>query len=233
MNSPTTGNQKRGRFVVFDGTDGSGKKTQMELFVEHLRGAGARVEVCDFPQYKTPSAWFVEKYLQGGYGAADEVGPYTASVFYALDRYDRSADIRRWLAEGKHVVSNRFTSSNMGHQTGKIDGAKARVEYLDWLDDFEHRLMGVPRPDSVVYLMLPPETGQLLTERRRSGAGEKMDIHEADLEHLRRAADAYQFVAQRYGWTVIECGDGRQGIRSREEIHGEVVQRLAPQFGSI
>lgn len=228
---PEKNNTEKGRFVVFDGTDGSGKKTQMDLFVEHLRGQGKEVEVCDFPQYKTPSAWFVEKYLAGGYGTAEEVGPHVASVFYALDRFDRSADIRRWLAEGKFVVSNRFTSSNMGHQTGKIDGVEARVAYLEWLDDFEHRLLGVPRPDSVVYLMLPPDIGQRLTERRRQGAGEKMDIHEADLEHLKRAADAYQFVAQRYGWTVIRCDDGQNEIRSREDIHAEVVRRLAPIVG--
>jgi len=120
-------------FIVLDGTDGSGKTTQATLLVERLRKEGHMVETADFPQYEQWSAAFAERYLRGEFGSALEVGAKRSSLFYALDRYAASFQIRSWLKEGKIVISNRYVSANKGHQLGKLR-AEERKEFLAWHD---------------------------------------------------------------------------------------------------
>ena len=109
---------KKGKFIVIDGTDGSGKATQTKLLVKKLRKEKYKVKLADFPQYNKKSAGLVEEYLSGKYGTEKNVGPYVASIFYACDRYDASFKIRKWLKEGNIVISNRYVTANMGHQGG-------------------------------------------------------------------------------------------------------------------
>lgn len=223
----------KGKFIVIEGTDGSGKGTQVELLVNRIRKSGLPLETTDFPQYQNPPAFFVEKYLRGEYGTAEEVGPRRGSVFYAVDRYDKSAEIRRWLESGIHVVSNRYVSANMGHQAGKIDDPIARDQFLSWLDDFEFGIMGIPRPDAVIFLFMPPEIGQKLVDNkaaREYTAGKKRDIHEADIKHLTDASNAFVYVAGKYGWETINCAPGGD-ILTREEVHQEVWGVVNPLFG--
>lgn len=219
----------RGKFIVIDGTDGSGKATQTKLLIDRLREEGKEVMELDFPQYGKPSAWFVEKYLRGEYGTANEVGPYRGSIFYALDRFDKSFEIRRWLSEGKIIVANRYVSANMGHQTGKIKDKKERDVYLTWISYLEFEIFGIPKPDKVILLYMPPEIGQTLVDKKGARAytkGRKRDIHEADLKHLQNAADAYRYVAKKYKWDVIECAKGTE-IYSREDIHGKLWKAVS------
>lgn len=221
----------KGTFIVIDGTDGSGKATQTKLLIERLRAVGKEVMELDFPQYGKASASFVEKYLRGEYGSADEVGPYRASIFYALDRYDKSFEVKKWLEEGKIVVSNRYVSANMGHQAGKIKGKKKRDEFLAWLFNLEFALFGIPKPDKVILLYMPPEAGQKLVDMkgaREYTKGKKRDIHEADLSHLKNAANAYAYVAKKYKWGIVNC-ISKGEILSREIIHEKlwnIVQGL-------
>ena len=202
---------KQGVFIVIDGTDGSGKGTQTALIIERLTAEGQKVKMVDFPQYGNGSAWFVEKYLRGEYGSLDEVGPYKASLFYALDRFDKAAEIREWLAEGWVVIANRYVSSNIGHQAGKIADPVERQKFLAWLLDLEFGMLNIPQPDAVIILFMPPAVGQKLVDQKAARdytQGKKRDIHEADLQHLEKASQAYLEVAKQYGWTVIDCADG-------------------------
>ena len=127
-----------GKFIVIDGTDGSGKATQTELLAEKLRYAGFDVALADFPQYGKKSAGPVEEYLNGKYGPAHEVGPYRGSIFYALDRYDASFEIKEWLKQGKIVISNRYVTANMGHQGGKIKDLEEKRRFYEWLYELEY-----------------------------------------------------------------------------------------------
>lgn len=218
----------KGKFIVIDGTDGSGKATQTKLLIDRLRAEGREVMELDFPQYGKSSAVFVEKYLRGEYGNADEVGPYRASIFYALDRYDKSFEVKKWLSEGKIVVSNRYVSANMGHQTGKIKGKAARDKYLSWLSDLEFGIFNIPKPDKIVLLYMPPEVGQKLVDqkgKREYTKGKKRDIHEADLNHLKNAANAYAYVAKKYKWDIISCVKNDE-ILSREDIHDALWMKV-------
>src|SRR6185369_11731584 len=153
-------NQK-GRFIVIDGTDGSGKTTQTNLLVEELKINGYQVEMTDFPQYGTKSAGLIEEYLNGKYG---HVGPEAASIFYAIDRFDASFKIRHWLSEGKVVISNRYVTANAGHQGGKIADDLERMKFFKWLNNLEYVIFGIPKPDLNIILHMPAHMAQKLVD---------------------------------------------------------------------
>jgi len=215
---------KKGKFIVIEGTDGSGKGTQFKLLAERLKGKGIKFGTADFPQYGKPSAIFVEKYLRGEYGTAAEVGAYRGSLFYALDRFDESFNLKKIIDSGDHLISNRYVTSNIGHQTGKLESREEQDKFLDWIDNLEYEILGSPRPDMVIFLSVDPEVGQrLVAEKatREYTKGKSHDTHEADLDHLRKASETYNYVVDKLGWVKIDCmKDG--DIISPEEIH-EIV----------
>jgi dTMP kinase len=215
---------EKGKFIVIDGTDGSGKGTQTKLLIERLKNNGYDVELADFPQYGKRSAVMVEDYLNGNFGTAKEVWPYRASVLYAIDRYAASFEIRKWLDEWKIVIANRYTSSNMWHQAGKINDQTERDKFLKWLEEFEYWLFDIPIPDKNILLYMPTEIWQKLVDQKwhRDYVGwQKRDIHEADLQHLKDAADAYKYVAKKYNWKIIDSAPNGE-LKSIEEI-GELI----------
>src|SRR3989344_2493977 len=133
--------RRKGKLIVIDGTDGSGKKTQTQLLLERLQNAGYPALSVSFPQYGKKSAGLVEEYLGGRYGQPDEISPYAASLFYALDRFDLSAEIRAALDAGKIVITDRYVTANAGHQGGKLKNLSERKKFLAWLYDTEYRVL--------------------------------------------------------------------------------------------
>jgi dTMP kinase len=213
---------KKGKFIVIDGTDGSGKATQVGILEERLKKEGYDVVVVDFPQYGNPSAFFVEKYLNGAYGSAEEVGAKRGSLFYALDRYDAKTQMEKYLQEGKIVLANRYVSASMGHQGGKINDENKRAEFLKWLYELEYEVLGIPKPDANIILHVSAKIGQELVDKkghRDYVGGEKRDIHEADIEHLKMAEQSYLWIVDNYPeFSLIECVKDDQ-IMTREDIH--------------
>lgn len=212
---------ERGIFIVVDGTDGSGKKTQTEILTKKLKKEGYDVFEADFPQYGKKSAGLVEEYLTGKYGEAKHVGPYRASIFYACDRYDASFGINKALEEGKIVISNRYAASNMGHQGGKIKNLDERKKFLEWLDNLEYGIFAIPRPDLNIILHVDAAVAQALVDEkghREYVGGSKRDIHEADIGHLRDAEETFIEITNTFpGFLLIECTqDGK--IMDREKI---------------
>lgn len=207
--------------IAIEGTDCSGKATQTQKLKERFIAEGQPTEVFAFPRYGQPACVLVEKYLHGEYGTAVDVGPFAGSMFYAADRYDASFDIRKCLDEGTNVICDRFTSSNMGHQAGKIDDLTERDSYLEWLDNLEFKLLHIPRPDKIVFLYVHPEISQkLMVERADKDylKGKKKDIHEADMDHLMKASNAFLYVAKKYNWIVIDCAPEGE-LLSIDTIH--------------
>jgi len=233
MQTPTTPNYS-GKLIVIDGTDGSGKATQAQLLTERLKRLGYDVALVDFPQYGKKSAGLVEEYLNGKYGTADEVGPYRASMFYAADRYDASFQIRKWLEEGKIVITNRYVTANMGHQGGKIHDEAERQKYFNWLYQLEYEQFDIPKPDLNLILHVDAAVAQQLVDQkghREYVGGQKRDIHEADLEHLRNAERVYLEIAKTFpGFQLIECSPNNT-ILEREAVSWLVWQALAPLLG--
>lgn len=184
----------KGTFIVIEGSDGSGKGTQFKIISERLKEQGHDIATYDFPQYDQPSSYFVREYLNGNYGGADELGAYTPSLFFALDRFQAAQDIKKDLADGKIVLSNRFIGANLAHQGQKIDDDAERTKYYDWLYDLEFNILGIPKPDLNIVILVPAAIAQKLVDQKaaRNYTDKKRDIHEADLNHLTRAVAAYE-----------------------------------------
>ncbi|MFC1640520.1 dTMP kinase [Patescibacteria group bacterium] len=222
---------EKGKLIVIDGTDGAGKETQTRLLVRALKKAGEKVKTLDFPQYHTKSAGLVENYLEGRYGdRASDVDPYVASVFYAVDRYDAAqVKLQKWLDDGAMVILDRYVSANMGHQGAKIKDPIEREQYFDWLFELEFEIFGIPKPDARFILYVDPEVGQKLADRKWTKAQHnlsKKDIHETDLSHLQQAAKVYRELADILPDTnLIECTE-EGNMRSREDIHKEIMARI-------
>ncbi len=229
--SPESPQKGRGMFIAIEGTDGSGKGTQFKKLVDRLTSEGHDVATFDFPQYEQPSSYFVREYLNGKYGSADEVGPYTGSLFFSLDRYEAAPRIREALAAGKVVITNRFTGSNMAHQGTKFASAEERRGYFIWLDNLEFQMLRIPRPDYNFVLRVPAETAQQLVDKKetRSYTDKKRDIHEADIDHLRKSVQVYDDLCDLFpkDFTRIDCVRGDR-LLSVDEVHKLLWEKLTP-----
>lgn len=226
----------RGVFLVIEGTDGSGKGTQFDLLGKRLAEAGHQVVVFDFPQYDQPSSYFVREYLNGNYGSADQVGPYTGSLFYALDRYSASRAIEQALASGKIVISNRFTGSNMAHQGTKFISSEERRGYFIWLDNLEFEMLKIPRPDRSLVLRVPAETAQNLVDQKdvRSYTDKKRDIHEADIEHLKKSVQVYDDLCSLFPKDFMRIDCVRSGkLMSIPQVHDILWESIQPMLPTI
>lgn len=225
------------KFIVIDGTDGVGKATQVSLLSARLAGEGCDVGIIDFPQYGTRSVAMVEEYLAGKYGAADNVGPYAASIFYACDRFDAATQIREALAEKRTIIANRYTASNMGHQGGKIPDLVERKRFWEWIMDLEFVKMKIPKPDITLILDVSAEIGAALAEKRVSQdfllKPKKRDIHEVDINHLKQSAAAYLELVKLWpdDFVAVRCTENG-AIVSPEEAHRRIWHQVVKKFES-
>jgi dTMP kinase len=171
---------EQGTFLVIEGTDGSGKGTQFAKLVERLKNEGYDVAEFDFPQYEVASSFFIREYLNGRYGPSENVGPYTASLFFALDRYHASSMIRKALADGKVVIANRYTGSNMAWHGAKFAHTEERRGYFIWVDNLEFEMLKIPRANKSFVLRVSAEIAQQLVDQKppRNYTDKKRDIHE-------------------------------------------------------
>ena len=224
-------NSGRGVFIVIEGTDGSGKGTQFKLLAERLTNEGYDVETFDFPQYEQPSSYFVREYLNGKYGGLEDVGPYTASLFYALDRFEASGHIRAALEDGKVVLANRFVGSSMAHQGTKFRHAEERRGYFIWLDNLEFEMLKIPRPTFSFVLRVPPEIAQSLVDQKgqRGYTDKKRDLHEADLSHLAKAAEVYDDMCQLFprDFVRVDCTRDNQ-LMDVQTVNDILWQKIEP-----
>lgn len=228
------GQTNRGVFLVIEGTDGSGKGTQFKLLVEKLQADGYDVATFDFPQYDQPSSYFVREYLNGNYGSAEEVGPYTGSIFYALDRYEAAPKIREALEAGKVVIANRFTGSNMAHQGTKFMTTEERNGYFLWLDAIEFKMLNIPRPDLSLVLRVPADIAQKLVDQKeaRSYTDKKRDLHEADIHHLEKSVMVYDDLCRLFpkDFKQLDCVRNNEilPIATISDLIWETVHPLLP-----
>lgn len=215
-------------FIVIDGIDGSGKWTQVQLLQKFFETQGKTVKIVDYPRYANPSAFFVEKYLNGSYGK--EVSPELASLFYALDRFDSAKDLLQDIKNYDFVISNRYVSASMIHQAWKIENIEDVNRYLDWLYHLEYEICKIPLPDKIIFLDVPPEISQRLITKKENRSyiqdGSNKDIHESDENHLKNAYNRALYVAEKFGWTRIECTKDGQ-IFPIEDITQMIIQKIA------
>lgn len=203
----------RGKLIVIDGLDGSGKTTQSERVAECLRVRGEKVKLISFPDYGEPSSALVKMYLGGEFSNSPEgVNAYAASTFYAVDRY---ASFKKfWEKEyliGYTILATRYVSSNAIHQMGKLPRDRWD-EYLKWLDDFEFQKLCLPRPDEVIFLDMSRKVADRLIEERYGGDESRKDIHEKDRTYLQSCQETAKYAAKAQKWRVICCDDGENPL---------------------
>lgn len=219
----------KGRFIVIEGTDGSGKGTQTELLVEKLKAMNISTQFIDFPRYdQNIYGELVGRYLDAEFGGIDDVSPYLACLPFAGDRMLAKEAIKEWLREGKLVVTNRYVPSNKAHMGAKLPN-KERERFYGWLDRLEYKTNGIPKEDLVIFLSVAPEIGQRNVEgkgKRLHLGDKKKDIHEDNLEHLSQTSKIYlEFAKSDPKWALIECTKNGQ-MRTKDEIHEEILEIL-------
>lgn len=226
-----------GKLIVIEGTDKSGKKTQVDLLLRRLSASGFKAAYSDFPRYDTPSGRIVgQAYLgkdrwgqdKGWFGNADAVDPRVASLYYAADRRYNLPEIQKLLQENDILLLDRYVSSNMGHQGGKERDSTKRKALYEWIDKLEYELLELPRPDLTILLLMPWQVGQQLATKMT----EKVDEHEKNPDHLKNAQEAYIQLAQMYQWPQINCTtrETLESIKTRGQIAEEVWQAIAREF---
>lgn len=213
----------KGKLIVIEGLDGSGKGTQAAELAKNLAAGGAPVRKVSFPDYASDSSALVKMYLSGQFGKdPQDVNAYAASTFYAVDRFASfKRDWGGFYEGGGVVVADRYTTSNAVHQCSKLPQEQWDA-FLAWLFDFEYHLLGIPSPDLVVYLSVDPAVSQRLMTGRYQGDESRKDIHEGNLAYLRRSRLAAEYCSSRLGWRQIECCRGGQ-MRTVEAIQADIL----------
>ncbi len=222
-----------GKLFVIEGTDGSGKQTQLTLLKDSLREKGIDFKEVSFPNYDSESSSLVKMYLRGDFGDDPKtISPYIASTFYAADRYATfKQGLMDYYNEGGIIIADRYTTANMVHQSGKIKDKVERKKFLDWLYEFEFGLYKLPKPDKVFFLNMPTEKAiELMKNRENKFTHEaKKDIHEKNPEHLKEAYEAACELVKDYDWKEVKCVKDDE-IRTREDIHNEIWSEVEKEL---
>ncbi len=222
---------KKGKLIVIDGVDGSGKTTQLELLIARLKKDTFKVKTIHFPHYENFIGGFIGHCLTEQYYNFINVHPKIVSVLYAADRWESSAQIKKWLDEDYIVVLDRYVSANQIHQGGKIVNPKKREAYLKWLDEMEYKVFKIPRPDIVLYLSVPFEVSfKMMKERNKTSernyVGKKKDVHEVDIEFQKNSRQSALWLSEKLkNFIKIDCAPKKE-ILSREEIHTLVYEKV-------
>ncbi len=222
-----------GVFIVLEGSDGSGKTTQFRLLTERLKAVGHEVAIFKFPQYDQPSSYFIKQYLAGKYGPSDSISPYTASMFYALDRFEAAPRIKEALKKGKIVISDRYVGANMAHQGAKFTNTHEQRGFFMWAENLEFRVLGIPQPDLNLFLKVLPSMSQQLIAKRAAATGVELDEHEKNQNHLFKAIAAYDLLCKLFpkDFKEINCtvAGQMQSIVEINDLIWEAIKPLLPE----
>lgn len=223
---------KKGKFIVIDGTDGSGKATQVKELVKNLRKNKIKVKTIDFPRYQENFfGKFIGECLVGEHGDFLKLSPKIASVLYAADRFESSHQIRKWLNSGINVIADRYASSNQIHQGGKIIDNKKRKEFLSWLEKMEFGVFGLPKPDVILYLDVPVKINNELLKKNDSQKKKvyqkgKEDMVENDLKYMIDSKkSAIKMIKESNNWIGVNCVK-RGDLRSIGDIAQEILEKV-------
>lgn len=216
---------KKGMLIVIEGTDCSGKGTQSELLYKSLLNEGYKVFKTSFPRYDTPTGKIIggpylgKKHICDGWfeEGANNVPAKVASLYYAADRLYNIDIINDHLNNGDIVILDRYVTSNMGHQAGKIKNNDERLKMFKWLEKLEFELLELPKPDIKIFLHMPYKFSKKLQKNR-----EELDEHEKSKDNIINAEKAYLELANIYDFIKIECISDNN-LRTVENIHKEII----------
>lgn len=219
----------QGKFIIIEGTDGSGKTTQLKLLKKYLKEQGIKVKTLDFPQYDSYWGKLVGRFLSGEFGELDDVSPYLVSPYYYLDQASRSEDIKKWLEEGVYVLSNRYLGSSMAHQTCKFETEEEQDKYLSWLREGAYEKAGLVKEDLTLVLYADPKINKKLASEargRKTNYTDGKDIAEDHETHVQDSAEMYKKLCKKYeNWELLNCMDGKN-IDSIENVNKKIIELI-------
>ncbi|MEG1869732.1 MAG: deoxynucleoside kinase [Oscillospiraceae bacterium] len=218
----------KGKLIVIEGLDGSGKATQAQFLYDRLKETKIPAIKISFPNYEDNSSALVKMYLAGKMGNINQVNVFAASTFYSVDRYATfNMYYKKQFDDGTNIVADRYTTSNIVHQGSKLPNEE-QDEYINWLEDLEYDRMELPRPDLVLYMDMEPEIARELIQKRYKGNTARMDIHEADFEYMKQCRHTALLAAEKCGWHIVKCTDGSKALNAYEisEKIWDIVQKV-------
>lgn len=216
-------------FIVIDWIDWSWKWTQTLLICEELKKLWKKVKMLDYPRYGEKSAFMVEKYLNWEYWK--DVNPKLASIFYAIDRFEDYSEYKKYLENYDYIISNRYVSSSMIHQTWKIEDSEEKEKFINWLYDLEYNIFWIPKPDKIIFLNVSPKVSKELVQTKEKRDyiknGKNVDLHEEDENHINNAYNSIIQVVNKFDNCVkIDCEENGK-ILEKEKITkmilGEII----------
>ena len=217
--------KNKGKIIVIEGTDCSGKQTQSQLLVERLNKEGIKCMSLSFPCYDTPTGKIVggaylgkPEICESFFENAIKLDPKIACLYYAADRKYNIDRVLKYVNDGYYVILDRYVTSNLAHQGCKIENKDERFYMYQWIDKLEYWLLELPKPDKTIFLHVPYDFTKELEKNR-----EFLDEHEKNPEHLKNAERAYVELAQLYNWDKIECIRDNK-LRSIEDINNEIYK---------
>jgi dTMP kinase len=219
-----------GKLFVIDGVDSSGKETHAKLICEKLESIGYKVVKLNFPDYSSESSALVKMYLNGDFGKDPlDVNAYAAASFFAVDRYAsfKTKWEKAYLEDETIIISDRYTTSNMVHQASKIDEVYLKDKFLNWLYELEFGIYGLPIPNGVFFLNMPPKFAMELMEKRlnKFNQSDQKDIHENNSSHIVSSYENAFYVAKKYSWDVVNCTENNS-LKSIEEINKDLFDKI-------
>lgn len=217
--------------IAIEGIDGSGKGTQARLVTKRLARLGYQTSSIQFPRYSaTAFGAAIGDFLNGRFGSLDEVHPQLAAVLYAGDRFESLGVLAEAMASSDIVVLDRFTASNLAHQAAKLQGQE-REKLIDWINDIEHRVFGLPRPNLNILLDISSDWSRELVSRKaaRDYTSEEADIQESDRPYLERVRECYRDIAtSQNNWAVVKCLGSDGELRNVDTISDDILERIMP-----
>ena len=234
----TCSKKKKGKLIVIDGIDGSGKATQVNLLEKRLKKEGFKVKTIDFPRYYDNFfGKFIGECLSGKHGDFIKTNPRVVSVLYAADRFESSDKIKKWIDEGFWVIADRYVSANQIHQGGKIRDSRERRRFLEWLEEMEHGVFKIPYPDLVIFLDVTLEISEKWLRRKDAQKAKKYlkgkkDLAENDLEYLGNSRNtALSLERRNKNWKKVVCYKKDECL-SPEEVAEKVFGVIQKEVGS-
>ena len=216
-----------GKLIVIDGLDGSGKATQAELLFNKLKNIDEKTIKLSFPNYSDESSALIKMYLAGNFGSnPEEVNPYAASSFYAVDRYASYKKYweKKYLS-GYNIICDRYVTSNIIHQMAKFKNTEWEY-FVNWVEDYEYNKLKLPKPDKVIYLDVDLAISQNLIKKRCDLKKIKKDIHEKDIFYLERCKQAVDYISELEKWNVINCCNNNGNMYDVEFINEQILKIL-------
>lgn len=227
---------EKGKLIVIEGVDSSGKATQAELLFCIFKEKNKKVMKIEFPDYESPSSSLIKMYLTGDFGQEPEkINPYAASIFFAADRFaSYETKWKEFYNSGGIIICDRYVSSNMIYQASKFEDENEREEYLKWIYDLEFNKLNLPKPDIVIFLSMPIKYCRALIKGRLSKITGKpgKDIHEADGEYMQKVYETATGLSKKYDWFVLDCIDN-DNLKSKETINKEIITIVEKYFHDV